>query len=187
VDNRRIVTGLTVTFAAMSAVLVVVGLLTNPVALVLGIFFGGVAGLLYYQASGRLARRLYRSVEQRAAVDGGAERRRARGARAGRGGFGAGPREEWTGPHQRRGRGGRRRAAGPGSGQTAAGGPTAGRRDEGLSAREAYDVLGLDPGADADAIRTAYRDRVKDVHPDAEGGDEEAFRRVRDAYERLAD
>ena len=185
-DNRRIVTGLTVTFAAMSGVLVIVGLLTNPVALVLGVFFAGVAGILYYQASGRLARRVYRNVEQRAAVDGGADRRRASGARAGRGGFGAGPREEWVGPHQRRGRGGRRQTAGRRARQTTAR-ATAGQRDGGLTTRQAYEVLGLEPGADDDAVREAYRDRIKDVHPDTEGGDEAAFRRVRTAYERLAD
>ena len=60
---------------------------------------------------------------------------------------------------------------------------------ESASEREdaaAYRVLGLDPDADADAIESAYRERIKEVHPDR-GGDERAFREVREAYERLAD
>ena len=46
-------------------------------------------------------------------------------------------------------------------------------------------MLGVDTDADADAIRRAYRARVKETHPDADGGSEEAFKRVTDAYERL--
>lgn len=50
---------------------------------------------------------------------------------------------------------------------------------------EALAVLDLSRGADQAAIRQAYRDRVKAVHPDADDGDEDEFRRVRTAYERL--
>lgn len=50
--------------------------------------------------------------------------------------------------------------------------------------REACEVLGIDPDASVEAIRTAYRERVKETHPD-HGGDEEAFKRVRWAYEYL--
>ncbi|WP_200530475.1 J domain-containing protein [Halorubrum sp. LN27] len=41
----------------------------------------------------------------------------------------------------------------------------------------------LDVATDADAaeVKRAYRERVKETHPD-QGGDEEAFRRVREAY-----
>jgi hypothetical protein len=45
----------------------------------------------------------------------------------------------------------------------------------------AFRELGLDPGADVETVRDAYRDRVKEVHPD-QGGDEESFKRVREAY-----
>ncbi|MFC6951601.1 J domain-containing protein [Halorubellus litoreus] len=47
--------------------------------------------------------------------------------------------------------------------------------------REAFDALGLSPSADVDAVRSAYRDRVKEAHPD-HGGTEDAFTRVREAY-----
>ena len=46
----------------------------------------------------------------------------------------------------------------------------------------AYRVLGLPSGADAEAVRRAYRRRVKQAHPD-HGGDEEEFRRVQEAYD----
>jgi curved DNA-binding protein CbpA len=54
-----------------------------------------------------------------------------------------------------------------------------------MGVEEAYRVLGLSPGSDADAVRDAYREKVKNVHPDAEGGDEESFKRVNEAYETL--
>lgn len=50
---------------------------------------------------------------------------------------------------------------------------------------DAYRVLGVEPGADQAAIRAAYRDRIKRAHPDTSTGDEETFRRVRAAYDRL--
>jgi len=56
--------------------------------------------------------------------------------------------------------------------------------DPGLA--EACRVLGVDPDADETTIREAYRERVKETHPDA-GGSREAFERVQRAYERLID
>jgi hypothetical protein len=50
--------------------------------------------------------------------------------------------------------------------------------------REACDVLGVDPDDDLEAVRCAYRERVKETHPDR-GGDREEFKRVRWAYEYL--
>jgi hypothetical protein len=47
--------------------------------------------------------------------------------------------------------------------------------------RAAFDELGLGAGADVPAVKRAYRDRVKEVHPD-QGGDEDEFQRVREAY-----
>ncbi|MFB6244486.1 MAG: J domain-containing protein [Halobaculum sp.] len=55
-----------------------------------------------------------------------------------------------------------------------------------MPAGEAYDTLGLDWGASQDAIKRAYRERVKEVHPDR-GGDREQFKRVNRAYESLRD
>jgi hypothetical protein len=45
----------------------------------------------------------------------------------------------------------------------------------------AFAELNVDRDADADEVKRAYRERVKETHPD-QGGDEESFRRVREAY-----
>jgi hypothetical protein len=49
-------------------------------------------------------------------------------------------------------------------------------------AEAAYAVLGVPSGAGEDTLRRAYRERVKEVHPD-HGGDQEEFRKVREAYD----
>ena len=45
-----------------------------------------------------------------------------------------------------------------------------------------FDVLGVDPDADEEAVERAYRRRVKESHPD-HGGSPEEFQAVRAAYE----
>jgi ferredoxin len=49
-----------------------------------------------------------------------------------------------------------------------------------------YEILGIDPDADDGAIVDAYRERVKETHPD-QGGSVEAFRAVKEAYELIED
>jgi DnaJ family protein C protein 19 len=41
----------------------------------------------------------------------------------------------------------------------------------GMTREEAYDVLGLAPGADAEAIRVAHRRLMRAAHPDSGGSD----------------
>ena len=48
-----------------------------------------------------------------------------------------------------------------------------------------FEVLGVDPGADEDEIRRAYRQRAKETHPD-QGGTRRQFRLVKTAYEELS-
>jgi hypothetical protein len=48
-------------------------------------------------------------------------------------------------------------------------------------AQAAFAELGVSAGASAEEIQEAYRERVKEVHPD-QGGDEDEFKRVREAY-----
>jgi hypothetical protein len=50
----------------------------------------------------------------------------------------------------------------------------------------AHVVLDISPEASDDAVRAAYRERLKEVHPDV-GGDPEQFKRVQHAKERLLD
>jgi len=47
-----------------------------------------------------------------------------------------------------------------------------------------HEILDVDPGADEQTVRDAYRERVKEAHPD-HGGTAEEFQRVRSAYEAL--
>jgi ferredoxin len=47
-----------------------------------------------------------------------------------------------------------------------------------------FEVLGVDPDADEEAIEAAYRDRVKETHPDL-GGSLREFLLVRTAYEEI--
>lgn len=47
-----------------------------------------------------------------------------------------------------------------------------------------FEILGVDPGADDEAVERAYRRRVMETHPD-QGGSLEAFQVVRAAYEAI--
>jgi hypothetical protein len=176
VQRSRLLTGLAGAFAAMTAALAVAGVLYNPAILAPAALFGVVTYFLWMHASGRLAARIYRGVEQRAATNGGRSRRQ-------------GPRES---NRTRRSRGDRstrdrgRQARRERTRRTNGGSQV---RPEGQSIpkRQACDVLGVDRDADQEQIKAAYRERVKDVHPDAEGGDADAFKRVQDAYDVLTD
>ncbi|WP_435345489.1 J domain-containing protein [Haloarchaeobius sp. HRN-SO-5] len=65
-------------------------------------------------------------------------------------------------------------------------------RDEGIikdvrmRRTEAYEVLGCTGFTDEDDLRDTYVERVKEVHPDREGGSRAAFKEVQRAYERLS-
>ncbi|MFO1147040.1 MAG: J domain-containing protein [Alsobacter sp.] len=55
-------------------------------------------------------------------------------------------------------------------------------------ARRAYDTLGLDEGADAATVKARYKQLVKQLHPDANGGDrslEDRLREIINAYNTL--
>lgn len=152
-------------FAGLTALLAVGAVVGGqPFALVAAAPLALTSYFMYYHGSGKLAR----AVRSRR---GGRRRERARG------GFGAGPRSRGD-PRTRAerearfgaGANGRRERTGP--------------RESGPTVAEARDVLGVDRRADDAEIRRAYRNRVKEVHPDR-GGDEEDFKRVTAAYERL--
>ena len=57
-----------------------------------------------------------------------------------------------------------------------------------IAALKALDALGLEPDADAEAIKTRYKELVKRLHPDSNGGDrsnEEKLREIIHAYKQL--
>jgi len=185
--NRQLLLGMAATFAGLTVLLVMVALVfREPLVFIIALPFAASTYLFWYQATGRLAVRVRREArehwrrQQR-------ERERARGPRDG---FGAGPREEWEPPGSGPGGpdAGRRRTRASGRrrpGQRRAPGVDPGRT-AGPSVAESYRILGVDEGADEEAVRRAYRERVKEVHPDR-GGDEDEFKRVTAAYERLTD
>lgn len=172
VQHDRLITGIAVALGVCATVLVVVAIKFPPVVIV-ALALGAAAYFMWYQTSGRMARRFYRSVERQARANDG--RSKPTGDDPG---FGAGPRGEWSPPggegRTRRGRttGQRQQTVSPNSRPTRA---------------QAFEVLGVDPDADDATIKQAYREKVKQVHPDTEGGDQEQFKQVTRAYERLTD
>ncbi|PSP32595.1 molecular chaperone DnaJ [Halobacteriales archaeon QH_10_67_22] len=182
--GSRIVSGLAVVFGGMALLFAVLAVAYNLVFFVVAGMFGLAAAFVWYHASGRMARRLYRGVENRAQTGSGTT-----------GGFGGGPQVDWEPPRDgtsERVGAGRQRATAGASGRSGGGANRGGRSRPGatgqtLSEREAYDALGLDPGADEGTVSDAYRRKVKQVHPDTDGGDEERFKEVQAAYERLTE
>ena len=55
----------------------------------------------------------------------------------------------------------------------------------GPAPESAWSILGLAPGAPADAVRQAFRAKALATHPD-QGGDAAEFRKVMHAFERLS-
>jgi len=161
VDRDRLVLGLAAVFAGLTVVLVVLAFVRQLFLLFVALPFAATTYLMWHHATGRIEARARRKARANRTRGGQGQRRRAPG------GFGATARGTASG-----GRTTGRRAGAPGG-------------DTGPSEREAYEALGLDPSASDEAVRRAYRARVKEVHPDTDGGDEEAFKRVNRAYERL--
>lgn len=50
-----------------------------------------------------------------------------------------------------------------------------------------YEILGVDVGASVDEIKSAYRRQANIHHPDKEGGSEEKFKEIEEAYRILRD
>jgi hypothetical protein len=174
--------------AALGGVAVMMGMLAvvyQPVLLFVALPFAGVGYLMWYQGTGRLAARTRRRAERERARQ---RARRRAGATGDPAGGDDGPRWADAGFRDRhRSRDGPR---GPfrGGARSRAGG-TGSRRPpgtpDGMSVEEAYRTLEIPPDSAADEVRDAYRDKVKDVHPDTEDGDQESFKEVNEAYETL--
>jgi molecular chaperone DnaJ len=56
-----------------------------------------------------------------------------------------------------------------------------------VAKRDYYEVLGVDKSASADEIKKAFRRLAVQYHPDKDGGNEEKFKEVNEAYEVLKD
>jgi len=168
VNRARFLLGLASVFAGTTVLLSVLGAVYNPFILVLAVPFGIGAYLIWADATGRIearARRRGRAREARSARGRTDRRRRGRGPQR-RVAGGTGAASDWTRSRDRR---------------------SAPPADPGPTAAEARRVLGVAADADEAEIKRAYRERAKEVHPDQAGGDEEAFKRATEAYERLTD
>ena len=52
--------------------------------------------------------------------------------------------------------------------------------------RNYYRILGIDPDATQAQIKSAYRQKAKELHPDCSGGECEPFHDIQEAYETLS-
>ena len=176
--NRPIIVGMAAAFAGLTALLLVAGVVVNPLLLAVAVPFGAVTYLLWYHASGRLRERVRREAAGASATERARARQRARAAEHRRTAY-----DTAAGARQAQGPSG-----GGGVGGVGDAGATGDPRDRApstdrMSPQRAYDVLGVDPTADEGSVRSAYREKAKRLHPDSEGGDEEAFKRLTEAYE----
>ncbi|WP_435074510.1 J domain-containing protein [Halorubrum sp. HHNYT27] len=169
--NRTIIVGMAATFIALTALLLVAGVVVSPVLLAVAVPFGVVSYFLWYHASGKLRDRVHREAARAGPTQRERARRRARTAEHRRaahrtagatdGGFGGATTDDRRDPRDRA--------------------PPA----DGMSEPEAYATLGLDRTASQETIRSTYRERAKRLHPDSADGDEEAFKKLNQAYETL--
>lgn len=169
-DRNQLVLGLAAVFLGLAALSVVAGLAVHPIVLLFAVPFGAVGYLMWYHASGKLEARV-----------------RARANERPRDGARRGPRRRPGGVSRRRARQTRRDAVGD-EWRTRSGSRGRGSVvEDGSTPREAYRTLGLSPDASDEAIRSAYRRKAKELHPDNADGDQEAFKAVNRAYDRLTD
>ncbi|MEZ3115865.1 J domain-containing protein [Halobaculum sp. MBLA0147] len=208
-DRDTLVLGIAAVFAGTFVTMSVLALTYSWFLLFVAVPFGIAAYFLWYQVSGDLEERF----RGRRADPAAAERRRAAAARKSAAEGATGGESRFAEEARRAAREARRRRAegagvagegrvggrgrGRGPGQSRGPGGAAGRRgggpggrgpgtigSQGMPPAEAYDALDVERGASQERIKEAYRERVKEVHPDS-GGDEEAFKRVNEAYETL--
>jgi len=161
VTHSPVLLGLAAVLAGTTAILAIFGVVYNPILFVAATPFGAATYVVWRHVTGRLTPRRRERVSPFDA---------ARGARD----AGAAGRRDTGGPGGSRA--GRRARTGEGAGPEAA---------ETQRLREAARLLDVDPDADADTIRAAYRERARELHPDAPDGDADAFQDVRAAYDRL--
>jgi len=172
VDRNGLILGVSAVLFGITALMLVVGVVVNPFFLFVAIPFAGSAYLLWYQASGKLNDRIKREA---AAGNLGADRGAARDV-----GFDAGP---FGGGGSRRRRRGRRTRQRTGDRRRGAATPN----QSTLSPGEARQILDVDAAATEDDLKTAYRRKAKESHPDTDSGDEEQFKKVSRAYETLSE
>ena len=176
--GSRLLLGVAAVLAGTTVLLGVFGLVYNPLLLLAALPFAAATYFLWGSATGRLDRRMREQATARRVESGaGSEARRPSGP--------AGQSGRWRERVRRPPPG-----AGPGTGAgaSAAGRPPPGSAEDTTPTKSAAaSVLGIDPEAEDAEIRRAFREKARELHPDAPDGDEAEFRRVRTAYERLTE
>lgn len=186
VRDSPLLFGLASVFAGLTTMLAVVAIVTREAfVLAVALPFAATGYFMWYQATGKMRERVTEGTH--ADAERFAEQKAREGTQRGRGRFARDARRRVDRDRRRRRAGWtrtRRRAnAERGRGGTTRQGGMAPADEPTLE--EACRVLDVDPDDPPAAIRTAYRERVKDVHPDTADGDEETFKRVTAAYDRL--
>jgi hypothetical protein len=167
VDRNGLILGVSAVLFGITVLMLIVGIVVNPFFLLAAVPFGASAYLLWYQASGKLADRIRSNPDSYA--------RSSPGNGAGPGSFDAGPFEgRFTDGRSRRNRQRSRSRSTTGAAEPADFSPSKARR-----------ILDVDATADETDIKTAYRRKAKEYHPDTDSGDEEMFKKVSRAYETL--
>lgn len=149
--------GVAAVLAGTTAILGIFGVLYNLILLVAALPFAAATFVVWRHATGRLTKRVRERTTPFDAARGASEAAAATGRESNRSG----------------------RRSRPGPTSRADGAASTPRRTE------AARVLNVEPDADPEAVKRAFRERARELHPDAPDGDAEAFQRVRDAYETL--
>ena len=171
-NRNGLIIGIASVFVGITVLMVVVGLAVNLFFLFVAVPFGGTAYVMWYQASGKLAERTRRQAASGQFNAAGRRRTAPGGFGAGAGNFRFTARERARRARQTQQN--RRRAQ-------------RGTVRPGLSRAEARTVLGVAASANQSEIKTAYRQQAKQHHPDSEGGNEEKFKQVTQAYDTLSE
>lgn len=164
-DQNQLLMGLSAVLSGLAVLTLILGFVVSPLLLLVAIPFAGTAYLFWYQASGRLMEHARENADTYRVYD-----RTNTGSRAGAGPFTGDRRFTREQARQNRQR---------------ARGREAPRTTKQPSQKEAYRTLDLSPTATGQEIKQAYREKVKEVHPDTDTGDEEQFKRVSQAYDVL--
>jgi hypothetical protein len=172
VERSTLLVAVGSTLGGLAVVMTTLAVVVHPILFLVAVPFAAAGYLLWAQGTGRL--------EARA-------RRRARRAGPAGDAAGAGPGGRSRFAEQARRRAERGRAAGGFAGGAGPGTDRAPTVEDGPTPAEARQILGVDADSDAAEVKRAYREQVKECHPDTDGGDEERFKRVTAAYERLSE
>lgn len=170
-DRNGLILGVAAVLSGVTVVMLLAGIVVNPFFLLVSIPFGSSAYLLWYQASGKLSDDMTQGETNTFGSQG-----RNTGFDPESFGAGSSTSDNFASESARRAQQYREKAR---ANQAVDERTT-------ISQSDAYQILDVDPVADEAEIKAAYRQKVKQYHPDTPSGDEEMFKKVSRAYEVLS-